>query len=192
MNFVSFEKCLQEIFNSHRVAAILDFSERHRWSNLSTETCLYKTSQILKSNLELKSQLKSKRKRKKNSTIFSPQIFKEQLLDGAVDQKIQYGGNSQKVSFVNETFILFSFSFYYYNYPERKRGFLCPRREGIKREPNTSCLHDMSVTRRKIWLREKSRPIGKFYERGGLLVSLASSANTRKVDIRTIKRSVSL
>lgn len=39
----------------------------------------------------------------------------------------------------------------------------------------------------------KNRPIGKFYERGGgLLVSLASSANTRKVDISTIKRSVSL
>lgn len=45
-------------------------------------------------------------------------------------------------------------------------------------------------------LKEKTAlppPIGKFYERGGgLLVSLASSANTRKVDIRTIKRSVSL
>lgn len=52
---------------------------------------------------------------------------------------------------------------------------------------------DTSVARRERSDGEgKNRP-GKFYERGGgLLVSLASSANTRKVDISTIKRSVSL
>lgn len=53
-------------------------------------------------------------------------------------------------------------------------------------------LDERDATKDPTGEEKTARPIGKFYERGGLLVSLASSANTRKVDIRTIKRSVSL
>lgn len=82
-------------------------------------------------------------------------------------------------------FIL-SFSFYHDDQPSGSAVSFVLEELGRIR------LDERDATKDPTGEEKTARPIGKFYERGGLLVSLASSANTRKVDIRTIKRSVSL
>lgn len=112
----------------------------------------------------LKSRLKKKKKERKTISHKTLEIFRER---------------STKL-------FIPSFSFYHDDQPSGSAVSFVLEELGRIR------LDERDATKDPTGEEKTARPIGKFYERGGLLVSLASSANTRKVDIRTIKRSVSL
>lgn len=112
----------------------------------------------------LKSRLKKKKKERKTICHKTLEIFRER---------------STKL-------FIPSFSFYHDDQPSGSAVSFVLEELGRIR------LDERDATKDPTSEEKTARPIGKFYERGGLLVSLASSANTRKVDIRTIKRSVSL